>query len=119
MKKAPEKQELFLFSILALLVSLCHLSLIHSGQCILQNLRKVHMNVFSTLIFVSFTSFHPNLLCCRMDISPIPPLYTDFDGDIENIFVRLILTSSRSIHRSEKRESAIFSHSRMDFTPKR
>ena len=53
-----------------------------------------------------------------MDISPIPPLYTDFDGDIENIFVRLILTSSRSIHRSEKRESAIFSHSRMDFTPK-
>lgn len=43
-----------------------------------------------------------------MDISPIPPLYTDFDGDIENIFVRLILTSSRSIHRSEKRESAIF-----------
>ena len=43
MKKAPEKQELFLFSILALLVSLCHLSLIHSGQCILQNLRKVHM----------------------------------------------------------------------------
>lgn len=53
-----------------------------------------------------------------MDISPIPPLYTDFDEDIENIFVRLILTSSRSIHRSEKRESAIFSHSRMDFTPK-
>ena len=43
MKKAPEKQELFLFSILILLVSLCHLSLIHSGQCILQNLRKVHM----------------------------------------------------------------------------
>lgn len=78
----------------------------------------VSANVFSTLIFVSFTSFHPNLLCCRMDISPIPPLYTDFDGDIENIFVRLILTSSRSIHRSEKRESAIFSHSRMDFTPK-
>lgn len=53
-----------------------------------------------------------------MDISPIPPLYTDFDGDIENIFVRLILTFSRSIHRSEKRESAIFSHSRMEFTPK-
>ena len=32
MKKAPEKQELFLFSILALLVSLCHLSLIHNGS---------------------------------------------------------------------------------------
>lgn len=44
-----------------------------------------------------------------MDISPIPPLYIDFDGNTENIFVRLILTSTRSIHRSEKRESAIFS----------
>lgn len=43
MKKVPEKQELFLFSILALRVSLCHLSPIHSGQCILQNLRKVHI----------------------------------------------------------------------------
>lgn len=53
-----------------------------------------------------------------MDISPIPPLYIDFDGDTENIFVRLILTSTRSIHRSEKRESAIFSHQRMDFTLK-
>ena len=44
-----------------------------------------------------------------MDISPISPLYTDFNGDTENIFVRLILTSTRNIHRSEKRESAIFS----------
>lgn len=68
--------------------------------------------------FVFFTSFHPNLLCCRMDISPISPLYTDFDGDTENIFVQLILTSTRSIHRSEKRESAILS-SAHGFYPKK
>lgn len=62
MKKAPEKQELFLFSILALLVSLCHLSLIHSGQCILQNLRKVHMIVFSTLTFCFFYLISPQFI---------------------------------------------------------
>lgn len=43
MKKAPEKQWLSLLGILTLHVSLCHLSLIHSDQGILQNLRKVHM----------------------------------------------------------------------------
>lgn len=54
-----------------------------------------------------------------MDISSIfPPLYTGFDGNTEMIFARLILTCTRSIHRSEKRESAIFPHQRMDFPPK-
>ena len=107
MKKAPEKQELFLFSILALLVSLCHLSLIHSGQCILQNLRKVHMIDLRKCIQHSHLLFplphFTPIYYAAMDISPISPLYTDFDGDTENIFVQLILTSTRSIHRSEKR----------------
>lgn len=48
-----------------------------------------------------------------------PPLYTDFDGDTEMIFARLILTCTGKIHRSEKRESTIFSHPRMDFPPKK
>ena len=48
-----------------------------------------------------------------------PPLYTGFDGNTEMIFARLILTCTRSIHRSEKRESAIFPHQRMDFSPQR
>ena len=54
-----------------------------------------------------------------MDISPIPPLYTDFERNTEMIFARLVLTYTRSIHWSEKRESAVFSPSARGFFTKK
>lgn len=123
MKKAPEKQELFLFSILALLVSLCHLSLIHSGQCILQNLRKVHMIDLRKCIQ------HSHLLFPLPHFTPIYyaavwifhrfPLYTQILMGIPKIFSSDLFWHPPAISIVLKNGNRLFFPSAHGFYPKK
>lgn len=123
MKKAPEKQELFLFSILALLVSLCHLSLIHSGQCILQNLRKVHMIDLRKCIQ------HSHLLFPLPHFTPIYyaavwifhrfPLYTQILMGIPKIFSSDLFWHPPAVSIVLKNGNRLFFPSAHGFYPKK